>query len=459
MTAEQSSDLSGVSVLVAGAGLAGLAASRDLAGMGASVTIVDARDRVGGRVSTIRDAFEEAQHAEAGGDFINEEHTAIRRLAGDVGLSLTRILRGGFAYVRANGDGRPRIVSRNASRGWEHLSNALADLTARYELVEKRWDSPIAVGLARRSVARWLDDIGADADLRTTAAGLRGFFLADPEELSLLALVDQFSEDQPMPQHLYRIEGGNDRLTSALAAPFGDRLRLKTELVAVSHRGGGIRASVKTGKQVAQIRADYLVFAMPATLVRRVPVTPALPAAQHEALANLRYGRATKTLVQFSERFWRAAGRPRAFGSPLPFGALWEANEEQRGRAGILALLAGGSASDATRELTTHEGIGGLVGSLDWLGSTGTKVGGWRQIAWDTDPWARGGYAFFDPGFDPGLREWLARPCGPIFFAGEHTSQKWQGYMNGAVESGQRAAAEIAATRHLTAGSQPSGDR
>ena len=61
---------------------------------------------------------------------------------------------------------------------------------------------------------------------------------------------------------------------------------------------------------------------------------------------------------------------------------------------------------------------------------------GSRQIVWEADPWARGGYAYFDPAFDPALRAWLARPCGRLFFAGEHTSIKWQGYMNGAVESG-----------------------
>ena len=73
-----------------------------------------------------------------------------------------------------------------------------------------------------------------------------------------------------------------------------------------------------------------------------------------------------------------------------------------------------------------------------------------RQVVWEADPWSRGGYAFFDPAFDPALRQWLARPFGRIFFAGEHTSFRWQGYMNGAVESGRRAAAEIDATHRLS---------
>ena len=80
---------------------------------------------------------------------------------------------------------------------------------------------------------------------------------------------------------------------------------------------------------------------------------------------------------------------------------------------------------------------------------TGAELGASRQIVWEQEPLSRGGYAYFDPSFDPSLRAWLARPCGRLFFAGEHTSIKWQGYMNGAVESGRRAAAEIAAV-HAT---------
>lgn len=433
-------------MLVAGAGLAGLAAARDLTALGADVTVVDARDRIGGRVWTIRDGFAERQHAEAGGDMIDEEQQEIRDLCKDLGLKLTRILRSGFGYVRADAAGIPRIVSRDASRGWERLASSLAETSRPYRLAEQRWDSPIAGDLARRSVAQWLDESRADAELRTTARGLRGFFLADPEELSLIALVDQFADqDQPMPSRMYRIEGGNDRLTTALAAPLGARLQLNTELVAVSHRGQGVRVTVKHGRTAAPISCDYLLMALPATTLRRVPITPALPAQQHDAISRLSYGRATKTLVQFSRRFWRVPGRPSAFGSALPFGAVWDANEQQRGKAGIVSLLAGGGASDASQAILARDGAQGFAGALDWLGSERASVLSSKQIVWEHDPLARGGYAYFDPGFDPSLRAWLARPAGHIFFAGEHTSIKWQGYMNGAVESGRRAAAEIVA--------------
>ena len=140
----------------------------------------------------------------------------------------------------------------------------------------------------------------------------------------------------------------------------------------------------------------------------------------------------------------------------MPFGAVWEANEEQRGSAGILSLLAGGSASDLTRTITAKEGVAGFVASLDWLGSRNAQLVASHQTVWEADPWARGGYAFFDASYDPALRPWLARPAGRLFFAGEHTSLRWQGYMNGAVESGRRAAAEVAAVhRSGTVKTQP----
>jgi monoamine oxidase len=448
----RSLDLAGASVLVAGAGLAGLTAAYDLAAMGAAVTVIEARDRLGGRVWTIRDGFADHQHAEAGGDMIDESQLEIRQLVDALGLKLARILRGGFGYVRpaTSSAGQPRLVSRNVVRGWEQLAKRLADPARRYRLAERRWDSPITADLARRSVAQWLDDERADAELRATATGLRGFFLADPEELSLLALVDQFAgDDQPGTGAMYRIAGGNDRLPVALAARLEGRIQLGTELVAVSVRGRSVSATLKRGRTSAPLTSDYLVLALPASVLRRVPITPALPAHQHEAIAKLKYGRATKTLLQFSRRFWRAPGRPRAFGSPLPYGAIWEGNEEQAGRAGILTLLAGGSASDQTQAIVAKDGIARFADGLAWLGTERTELAAERQVVWESDPLARGGYAFFDPSFDPALREWLARPAGRLFFAGEHTSIKWQGYMNGAVESGRRAAAEIAATARL----------
>ena len=446
-------DLTGVSVLVAGAGLAGLAAARDLVRLGASVTVVDARARVGGRVFTARDGFVDGQHAEAGGELIEDQHAALQQLVAHHNLPLVRVLRRGFAAVRAGRDGRLRPVAPSPRRGWPRLARELAPLVALYRLGERRWDSPIARAIGRQSVRQWLDDHQADTELRQTALSLRGFFLADPDVLSLLALVDQYAtDDDPGEGRMFRIEGGNDRLALAMAAALGDRVRLSTELVALSQRGRGVRASLKHRRHTASLQVDYAISTLPATLLRRVPITPALPAQQHDAIARLAYGSATKTLLQFPKRFWNRPGRGKAFGTTGAEGAAWDGNEEQAGPHGILVLLAGGRASGATQEIVERDGVAGLARTLDWLGFRGDPIVASHQVQWDADPWSRGGYAVFDTGFDPALRGWLAQPCGRLFFAGEHTSLRWQGFMNGAVESGQRAAAEVAAAHRLSKG-------
>jgi monoamine oxidase len=296
-------------------------------------------------------------------------------------------------------------------------------------------------------VADWLDEVGADPGIRAMTAGLRGFFLADPNELSLIALVDQMaSENDPGWGKMFRIAGGNDRIATAIAERLGTAVRLNTCVLAASQSPQRVTASVRTaGGTVEQLTADFLIFTLPASTLRDVRIEPELPAPQHEAIARLQYGRATKTLIQFDRRFWRVIGRARAFGTDLPIGAVWDGDEQQRGPAGILTLLAGGSASDATKALLADGGPAAIVAQLGWLEPGNSRVLASLSVSWEDERWSRGGYAVIDPAFDPSLREWLARPCGRLLFAGEHTSVKWQGYMNGAVETGLRAAAEVKA--------------
>jgi monoamine oxidase len=275
--------------------------------------------------------------------------------------------------------------------------------------------------------------------------GLRGFFLADPANLSLLSLVDQVASGSPGKGGMYRIVGGNDRLPKVLASILRDRLLLRHEALAVSHSKTTVRVRIRAGDHETWLRSDYLILALPATKVRTLDIRPALPREQAAAIARLSYGPVTKVLVQFDRRFWKQRNRPLAYGTNLPIGAVWDANEQQKGKSGILCLMAGGMASEATQKLLSTADAAGLVRMLDWLGKTRKKLVAMRSVTWGQDPWVEGGYAVFGPGYDPTLRSWLARPCGRILFAGEHTSLRWQGYMNGAVESGLRAAAEIQA--------------
>jgi monoamine oxidase len=431
--------LRGSSVVVAGGGLAGLTAAYELQKLGADVTVFEARrDRLGGRVWTRRD-FQNNQSAEAGADLIEASQVEVLRLAHELDCEPVRILRSGFSYFTS----ATRRLN-NGSRAWERLSRALQPHIRAYNLAEQRWNGGIARELARRSVAEWLDEEVQDEELRQVAVGLRGFFLADPQELSLLALVDQFASDDPASARMFRLRGGNDTLVRSLADRVGDKIRLATTVVAVSHGASRVQVRIRDRSgALADVTADYLVFAMPATTLRAVTIDPPLPERQREAIATLSYGPATRVLAQYDRRFWRAPGRTRAFGTDLPIGAVWEANEEQSGRSGILTFLAGGRASSQLQSILSADGPRSLAARLAWMNVDRVTLLASHAISWESDPWSLGGYAVFKPGYDPELRDWLARPHGRTFFAGEHTAHRWQGYMNGAVESGLRVAHEI----------------
>jgi monoamine oxidase len=429
--------LHGIRVIVAGAGLAGLTTAYRLQRAGADVVVIEARDRVGGRVWTRRD-FEGRQHAEAGGDLIEAGQAALLALAEELGLEPVRILRSGFTFY-SRAIGRPRRFD-----GSRALARALAPEIEAYRASDHRWDGPIARQLAAASVADWLDRAQADGRLRRIALGLRGFFLADPEELSLLALVDQFATGDTGGV-FFRLRDGNDGLAAALASRLRAPVRLRTELVAVRQADDRVVARVREPGGEAAVAAAYLVVTLPVPALQRVVFDPPLPERQREAIARLRYGRATRALLQVDRPFWRRGGRPRACGTDTAAGAFWDANEEQPGRAGILSLLAGGGASPALQQLVARGGAGAILDELAWLRPGAARPLALRVVVWENDPFAGGGYAVFGPGYDPELRAWLARPYGRVLFAGEHTSVRWQGYMNGAVESGIRVAHEIAA--------------
>jgi monoamine oxidase len=421
--------------------------------------VLEARDRVGGRVHTIRDGFAQGQHAEAGADLIESEQSFVLDLAAAVRLTPVRILRRGWGFYGVDSRGRRRTWNHPDS--FEQIGRRLGPEIEDYLLANKRWDSAVAQAIARRPVSDWLREVRADPAFAAGMRGLRGFFLADPEDLSLIALVDQFATGSaPGTDKFFRLEKGNDSLPERVARDLSGPLRLNAVVRRIRQHEDGLRVTFEERGSLHEIMSDYCVVALPASTLRDVAFEPVLADDQQRAIATLRYGPATRVLLQFARRFWRKATRPSAFGTDLPTGAVWDGNEQQPGPAGILTLLAGGRASQDVRDILASEGDEGVAGRLSWIGTPARLLAA-RTITWENDPWARGGYAVFDPAFDPRLREWLWRPAGRVLFAGEHTSERWQGYMNGAIETGKRAAAEVRALANQKSGvrRQESGDR
>jgi len=433
----------GFRVVVAGAGLSGLSAACDLVRAGAAVTLVDARPYAGGRVRTCRH-FDAGQHAELGGEFIEPEHKEILDLCRRFDLALIPILRSGFTHRFRAGDGTYH-VSRTTP--WDALGDCLSPLVRRYKAARGSATSEGVREMAAISLTDWLAQSNASTDVHAMANALRGFFLADPAEISVLPVVEQIVKGgSPAQVEFFRIEGGNDRLVDALLRAVGGRVLFGHSVRAVANALDRVVLTLTDPAGLTQqLEADYLVMTLPASTLRGVDIQPPLPDDQRRAIERLAYGCATKVLLQ-SSRNVLGNRRARAFATDGPLGAFWDASEEQGDEYSILAFLAGGSASVSLRERAAAGGSA-LLSDLCWLGVEPSPVTNVEIGDWTADPWAQGGYAFLDPGFDPAWRPLLSRRAGRIVFAGEHTSERWQGYMNGGVESGQRAARELIAQR------------
>jgi monoamine oxidase len=423
-------------VIVAGAGLSGLCAARVLSRAGVAVTVVDARDRPGGRVWTTR--FANGRAGELGGEFIDAEQRELRDLARELGLELVRILRPGFTH-RFRGDDRRYHVSR--TRPWKELEENLAPLIRRYKAARGKSGDAAIGEMSTMSLRAWLRDTGASVELHSMADGLRGFFLADADELSVLPVVQQLAGGgSPAQAEMYRAAGGTDRIVDALVGSTTMELLLNHVLRGVAHAPDRVVARVQDDRGLLQeIEADAMVVTLPAVAWSKVAIEPALPVEQQRAFRALRYGCATKAIVE-APRDLFGGRHARAFATDTDLGAFWDATEDHSGR--LLAFLGGGGASRPLRA-RADAGASHLLSELCWLGMAGAPVSDLRVVTWEDDEYAGGGYAYFDPDFDPAWRPLLSRRAGRLVFAGEHTSERWQGYMNGAVESGHRAGREL----------------
>ena len=365
----------------------------------------------------------------------------MRKLVDGFGLELVRVLRGGFTHRVRPRDG-DILLSRSGP--WAALSDLLAPLIRRYKAARGRDDAAAIREMSTYSVRGWLREQGADSGMHAMVDSMRGFFLAEAEDLSVLPVVAQLAETgSPSQTPVYRIAGGMDRLIDALVSHTPARLLLGHQVRAVSQAAD--RIVVRTTDQrglLQEIEGDGLVVTLPAATLRDVEFTPALPADQQRAIVGLRYGRATKVVLQCESQGLHGR-RAQAFATDGALGAFWDATEGQPSASSSMLIFLGGGAASPMLAARAEAGAEGLLSELCWLDLAGSPILGSRSVTWEDDPFALGGYAYADPGFDPARKRLLARRDGRIVFGGEHTSEDFQGYMEGAVQSGERAAAEL----------------
>jgi monoamine oxidase len=398
-----------VRVCVVGAGFAGLAAAAALAEGGLEPLVVEARDRVGGRVHSL--ALANGAVVELGAEFVEDDHTTLVATARRLGLAMAPA---GMAY----GDREPR-----GGLGTDRAA-VLAEAARLRDLLAGR-------ELAGRSVAEVLAGLPLDPGAREAIAARLQVSAAQPvTELSAAALGHAGSSFSP--RESLRVAGGNQRLALALAAHLGGAVHLGTPVWAVAWSGAGVRVATDG----AELAADACLLAVPASVLGSIAFDPPLPAWKAEAVDRVVYGHAAKLFVPL-----RRVPPPSAVLSVPDHYWTWTANGAAGSVQPVVSAFAG--SAPALAALGVAAGPTGWRRRLAALRPDLALDDGELLSTWDDDPWAGAAYSTRTPAFRAADPDLLARPVGPLHFAGEHTAGPWSGLMEGALRSGHRAAAEL----------------
>ena len=403
-------------VVVVGAGLSGLVAADELSRAGNEVVVVEARDRVGGRLWTVRDRLADGQFAELGAETMYAGHTNVLELAER--LDLETVSFGYFDPAAPDmimGGRRLDRQERQAITGW---------------LVERYRTSPPA---PFENLQAWTARLAAPAEV---VAFLAAFTQYTPVTALRHADAAEFERQLSHVSDSYRIVGGNDLLARRLADGLDVRLGEVVRLVAV--RPGHVTVECET----STFDADRVVVAVPGPLVAGLGFDPPLPPQKVAALAELRYGTATKLVVQYREgAAITAALGPGCFTDGEPPWIV-EQSAHQQGDAVVLSTLLGGDAEPSAVGPAQLEAFDRAAGLLADRPVTRLHV---IAHSWSNDPLARA--IVRAPLGDQRTRllPHVRQPLDDrVYFAGEHTDDRvGPGGLEGAVRSGLRAAAEV----------------
>jgi monoamine oxidase len=444
-------------IVIIGAGLAGMAAAYQLIESGHDITILEARTRAGGRVHTLREPFADGLHAEAGAMFIPDSHDLTMHYIKLFRIPLNIIPHQSRAinfYLRGKrfGSDDTRTINSLLNLSPEEKRLGLDGMTAKYlipvlsEMGDARsqsWPPERLKKYDQMTYAQFLRERGASTEamrlLRLNDADLTGDGV---DAVSALMVLRETALNYNTVE-LYTVKGGTDLLPKAMAARLASKIRYGSAVVQIEQDARSVKVTYLQAGASETISADYLICAIPFTILREVKVTPDFSAEKRRALQELPYTSATRVYVQSRREYWASAGLGVSAYTDLPVMAIVNSTLNQTGTRGILESYMAGE--NARRVARMNEGE-----RLDFTSIEMEKVypgirknfEGGASVAWDEDRWARGAYAWFKPGQMRELLPHIARAEGRIHFAGEHTSS-WPGWMQGAFQSGHRAAREI----------------
>jgi monoamine oxidase len=442
-----------VDVAIVGAGVAGLVAARELVRSDHRVLVLEARDRVGGRL--LNEELFDGVPIEMGGQWVGPGQHRVLALIDELGLSTFPTYTLGRHILELGN-------SRTLYTGRIPLFNplAMADvgraqwalrLAARKIPPDEPWAAKTADRLDGQTFGSWLERrLHTDGGRAIMRMATEAIFAAGPEDISALwalfyihaaggldALINVAGGAQQD-----RIVGGSQRIALALAEQLSDRVVLQAPVAAIDWDSTGVRLHA-AGTSYDARRA---IVAVPPPLAARIRFTPALPSDRDQLVQRMPMGRVIKINVGYPEPFWRADGLSgQANSGWRTLGTVFD-NTPATGTPGVLVGFLEGKHADGASRLSPderrHQVLADLVG---YFGEPAGNPIAYLERDWAAEEYTRGCYgAFASPmaltRFGPALRT----PIGALHWAGTETATAWAGYIDGAIQSGQRSADEAA---------------
>jgi monoamine oxidase len=441
-----------VDVAVVGAGLAGLAAARAVAAAGRSVVVLEARDRVGGR--TLNEEIGPAHPGkvvEVGGQWVGPTQFRLLELARELGVETFPMHVAGQNVIEWRGalkrySGTIPRISPLVLADTQQAMTRLNRLAGKVDL-EEPWRTPDARALDSKTFATWLDDRGSftKGGRELIELMVQAVWACEPADVSLLHVLfyvksagslEALTDSEGGAQEA-RFVGGSQRVALRMAEELGDeRVRLATPVRRIAWDAEGVT--------VGDVRARRVVVALPPTLTARIDYDPILPGHRDQLVQRMPQGTVWKCMAVYDEPFWRRDGLSGWGLSDAGPVRLTYDNSPPDGSPGVLLGFLEGDHARRAGLMAPAERRAAVIDVFGRLfGSRARSPERYIEQSWAEEEWTRGCYGcYMTPGGWTSYGSALRRPIGPIHWAGAETATIWNGYMDGAVRSGERAAAE-----------------